>query len=78
MATRKTSRGSEQRPAIEVIVEVPHGTKRTKMDQMIRSALQAVPTDVLEAEQVVVVQVIHDGSGQLGATIPKKPSKKRA
>jgi hypothetical protein len=48
------------------------------MDQMIRSALQEVPTDILEAEQVVVVQVIHDGSGQLGATLPKKPAKKRA
>ena len=78
MATRKTSRGSEQRPAIEVIVEVPHGTKRIKMDRMIQAALQDVPTDILEAEQVVVVQVIHDGSGPRGATLTKKPSKKRA
>jgi hypothetical protein len=77
MTTRKRSKGSEQRPAIEVIVEVPHGTKRLKMDRMIQAALRQVPTDVLEAEEVMVVQVIHDGNGLHKKTISKKPSKKR-
>ena len=77
MATRKKSKGSEQRPAIEIIVEVPHGTKRVKGDRMIQAALRQVPTDVLEAEEVIVVQIQHDGNGLSRKTINKKPSKKR-
>ena len=77
MATRKKSKGSEQRPAIEIIVEVPHGTKRVKVDRMIQAALRQVPTDVLEAEEVIVVQIQHDGNGLSRKTINKKPSKKR-
>jgi hypothetical protein len=61
MATRKTPTGSEQKPAIEVIVEVPHGAKRAKVDQLIHTAMQQVPTDVLEAEETMVVRVQHDG-----------------
>jgi hypothetical protein len=78
MATRKRSKGSEQRPAIEIIVEVPHGTKRVKMDRMIQAALRQVPTDVLEAEEAMVVRSIHDGSGPRRETITKKLSKRRA
>ena len=77
MASRKKSKGSEQRPAIEIIVEVPHGTKRVKVDRMIQAALRQVPTDVLEAEEVIVVQIQHDGNGLSRKTINKKPSKKR-
>ena len=77
MASRKKSKGSEQRPAIEIIVEVPHGTKRVKVDRMIQAALRQVPTDVLEAEEVIVVQIQHDGNGLSRKTINKKPPKKR-
>jgi hypothetical protein len=80
MATRKTAKGSEQKPAIEIIVEVPHGTKRAKVDRLIQAALRHVSTDILEAEEVMVVRVQHDGNGNglLKKTITKKPSKKRA
>jgi hypothetical protein len=76
MATRKKSKGSEQRSAIEIIVEVPHGTKRVKMDRMIQAALRQVPTDILEDEETMVVRIQHDGNGN--GLIAKKSPKKKA
>jgi hypothetical protein len=56
MATRKTPKASKQKPAIEVIVEIPRGTKRAKMDRLIHDALRQVPTDVFEAGETIVVR----------------------
>lgn len=62
MATRKTPKGSEQKPALEVIVEVPHGTKRPRMDRLIQAALRQVPTDVFEAGETIVVRTQTKGT----------------
>jgi hypothetical protein len=62
MATKKRPKGSQQKPAIEIIVEVPHGTNRAKVDRMIQAAMRQVPTAVLHAEELIVLQVQHDGN----------------
>lgn len=71
MATRKKSKESEQRPAIEIIVKIPHGTKRAKVDKLIGDALRQVPTDVFEDGETIVVRTQVFGP-------PLKPPKKKA
>jgi hypothetical protein len=63
MPTKKKSKTLKPRRAVEIIVPVPHGTRRMKTDQLIQDALRQVETEVFEREEVVVVQVVHDGNG---------------
>jgi hypothetical protein len=76
MATRKRPKRSEQKPAIEIIVEVPEGIKRAKMDQMILAAMRHVSTDALNAEELIVLQVQHNGNKPRRPPITKPPKKK--
>jgi hypothetical protein len=76
MPIKKKSKGSQRRRAVEVIIAVPHGANRVKADRLIQDALrQQVPTDVLEHDELVVVQVVHDGNGN--GLIPKKLANKK-
>jgi hypothetical protein len=59
----KKSPGSSLRNAVEVVVEVPKGSRRSKVDKLIQSALRRrVPTDVFADEQKVIVTVQTNGN----------------
>jgi hypothetical protein len=44
------------RPAIEITVEIPAGTKKREVAKRIQEALQQVPTDVFENGETIVVR----------------------
>lgn len=56
-ATKKRSKEREIRPAHEITVEIPRGTKAAAVREKIEAALRQVPTDILESGEVIIVRL---------------------